>query len=70
MSLLFWCLEPSLTVILVTYLCSYFPSHTNLLSLCSAKLQWYSIQPDAASAEMSGAKIGIKTGHATAQLFI
>lgn len=70
MSLLFWCLEPPLTVLLFTYLCSYFTSHLNFLSLCSAKLQWYSIQPDAASAEMSGARIGIKTERVTALLFI
>lgn len=65
MSLLFWCLEPPLTVLLFT-----FTSYPKLLSSCSAEFQWYSIQPGAASAEMSGAKIGIKTGCITAQLFI
>lgn len=70
MILVFWCFEPPLTVLLFTSLCSYFASHPNFLSLCSAKLPWYSIQPDAAASEMSAAKIEIKTGCVTAQLFI
>lgn len=46
-------------------------SYANLPSLCSAELQWQSIQPDAASAEMSDKMFtGNKMGLITALLLV